>query len=94
MTEKKTHVILLSCGSFNPITRGHLHMFGKGGGDQSEPPVYPSAVTCLSRTRTGSEPASIVRERPEKRVTLHQLTLQRRSALPRKHAQSRSTIIS
>lgn len=30
MTETaKTHVILLSCGSFNPITRGHLHMFGK-----------------------------------------------------------------
>ncbi|CAF91057.1 unnamed protein product, partial [Tetraodon nigroviridis] len=29
MTEKKTHVILLSCGSFNPITRGHVHMFEK-----------------------------------------------------------------
>uniref|UniRef100_A0A3Q3VMM3 Nicotinamide/nicotinic acid mononucleotide adenylyltransferase 2 n=1 Tax=Mola mola TaxID=94237 RepID=A0A3Q3VMM3_MOLML len=29
MTETKTHVILLSCGSFNPITRGHLHMFEK-----------------------------------------------------------------
>uniref|UniRef100_A0A8C3G0Y3 Nicotinamide/nicotinic acid mononucleotide adenylyltransferase 2 n=1 Tax=Cyclopterus lumpus TaxID=8103 RepID=A0A8C3G0Y3_CYCLU len=28
MTENtKTHVILLSCGSFNPITKGHLHMF-------------------------------------------------------------------
>lgn len=25
----KTHVILLSCGSFNPITYGHIHMFGK-----------------------------------------------------------------
>uniref|UniRef100_A0A8B9LQ32 Nicotinamide/nicotinic acid mononucleotide adenylyltransferase 2 n=1 Tax=Astyanax mexicanus TaxID=7994 RepID=A0A8B9LQ32_ASTMX len=30
MTETaKTHVILLSCGSFNPITKGHIHMFGK-----------------------------------------------------------------
>uniref|UniRef100_A0A8C5GYQ6 Nicotinamide-nucleotide adenylyltransferase n=1 Tax=Gouania willdenowi TaxID=441366 RepID=A0A8C5GYQ6_GOUWI len=30
MTEsKKTHVILLSCGSFNPITKGHIHMFEK-----------------------------------------------------------------
>uniref|UniRef100_A0A673GN39 Nicotinamide/nicotinic acid mononucleotide adenylyltransferase 2 n=1 Tax=Sinocyclocheilus rhinocerous TaxID=307959 RepID=A0A673GN39_9TELE len=30
MTEtNKTHVILLSCGSFNPITRGHIHMFEK-----------------------------------------------------------------
>ncbi|KAI4872558.1 hypothetical protein NFI96_023210 [Prochilodus magdalenae] len=29
MTETtKTHVILLSCGSFNPITKGHIHMFG------------------------------------------------------------------
>ncbi|KAG7222917.1 hypothetical protein INR49_015983 [Caranx melampygus] len=28
MTETtKTHVILLSCGSFNPITKGHIHMF-------------------------------------------------------------------
>uniref|UniRef100_A0A673ZGY8 Nicotinamide-nucleotide adenylyltransferase n=1 Tax=Salmo trutta TaxID=8032 RepID=A0A673ZGY8_SALTR len=25
----KTHVILLSCGSFNPITKGHIHMFEK-----------------------------------------------------------------
>ncbi|XP_019730510.1 nicotinamide/nicotinic acid mononucleotide adenylyltransferase 2 [Hippocampus comes] len=25
----KTHVILLSCGSFNPITYGHIHMFEK-----------------------------------------------------------------
>lgn len=30
MTEaSKTHVILLSCGSFNPITKGHIYMFGK-----------------------------------------------------------------
>uniref|UniRef100_A0AAQ5ZVZ9 Nicotinamide/nicotinic acid mononucleotide adenylyltransferase 2 n=1 Tax=Amphiprion ocellaris TaxID=80972 RepID=A0AAQ5ZVZ9_AMPOC len=30
MTENtKTHVILLSCGSFNPITKGHIHMFEK-----------------------------------------------------------------
>nr|XP_019968898.1 PREDICTED: nicotinamide/nicotinic acid mononucleotide adenylyltransferase 2-like [Paralichthys olivaceus] len=30
MTEtSKTHVILLSCGSFNPITKGHVHMFEK-----------------------------------------------------------------
>ncbi|MED6256346.1 hypothetical protein ATANTOWER_024242 [Ataeniobius toweri] len=30
MTEtSKTHVILLSCGSFNPITKGHIHMFGE-----------------------------------------------------------------
>ncbi|KAJ8390415.1 hypothetical protein AAFF_G00108090 [Aldrovandia affinis] len=30
MTEAtKTHVILLSCGSFNPITKGHIHMFEK-----------------------------------------------------------------
>ncbi|KAI2667704.1 Nicotinamide/nicotinic acid mononucleotide adenylyltransferase 2 [Labeo rohita] len=30
MTETtKTHVILLSCGSFNPITKGHIHMFGE-----------------------------------------------------------------
>uniref|UniRef100_A0A3Q2GI12 Nicotinamide-nucleotide adenylyltransferase n=1 Tax=Cyprinodon variegatus TaxID=28743 RepID=A0A3Q2GI12_CYPVA len=30
MTEtSKTHVILLSCGSFNPITKGHIHMFEK-----------------------------------------------------------------
>ncbi|TWW73230.1 nicotinamide/nicotinic acid mononucleotide adenylyltransferase 2 [Takifugu rubripes] len=29
MTENKIHVILLSCGSFNPITRGHIHMFEK-----------------------------------------------------------------
>ncbi|XP_061586899.1 nicotinamide/nicotinic acid mononucleotide adenylyltransferase 2 [Cololabis saira] len=29
MTETKTHVILLSCGSFNPITKGHVHMFEK-----------------------------------------------------------------
>lgn len=29
MTETtKTHVILLACGSFNPITKGHIHMFG------------------------------------------------------------------
>ncbi|EMP34459.1 Nicotinamide mononucleotide adenylyltransferase 2 [Chelonia mydas] len=28
MTETtKTHVILLSCGSFNPITKGHIQMF-------------------------------------------------------------------
>jgi len=34
MTENaKTHVILLSCGSFNPITKGHIHMFGKMTGD-------------------------------------------------------------
>ncbi|XP_061549868.1 nicotinamide/nicotinic acid mononucleotide adenylyltransferase 2 [Phycodurus eques] len=25
----KSHVILLSCGSFNPITKGHIHMFEK-----------------------------------------------------------------
>ncbi|XP_056149641.1 nicotinamide/nicotinic acid mononucleotide adenylyltransferase 2 [Lampris incognitus] len=30
MTEAtKTHVILLSCGSFNPVTKGHIHMFEK-----------------------------------------------------------------
>ncbi|XP_043941200.1 nicotinamide/nicotinic acid mononucleotide adenylyltransferase 2 [Protopterus annectens] len=30
MTESsKTHVILLACGSFNPITKGHIHMFEK-----------------------------------------------------------------
>uniref|UniRef100_UPI001CD909B5 nicotinamide/nicotinic acid mononucleotide adenylyltransferase 2-like n=1 Tax=Solea senegalensis TaxID=28829 RepID=UPI001CD909B5 len=30
MTEtSKTHVILLSCGSFNPVTKGHVHMFEK-----------------------------------------------------------------
>ncbi|XP_023674846.1 nicotinamide/nicotinic acid mononucleotide adenylyltransferase 2 [Paramormyrops kingsleyae] len=30
MTEaSKTHVILLSCGSFNPITKGHIYMFEK-----------------------------------------------------------------
>eukprot|EP00064_Thunnus_orientalis_P017692 superscaffoldBa00003830_g17778 len=30
MTENtKTHVILLSCGSFNPITKGHIHMFDR-----------------------------------------------------------------
>uniref|UniRef100_G3NA40 Nicotinamide/nicotinic acid mononucleotide adenylyltransferase 2 n=1 Tax=Gasterosteus aculeatus TaxID=69293 RepID=G3NA40_GASAC len=30
MTERsQTHVILLSCGSFNPITKGHIHMFEK-----------------------------------------------------------------
>ncbi|XP_065809536.1 nicotinamide/nicotinic acid mononucleotide adenylyltransferase 2 isoform X2 [Labrus bergylta] len=30
MTETaKTHVILLSCGSFNPVTKGHIHMFEK-----------------------------------------------------------------
>uniref|UniRef100_A0A671PPU6 Nicotinamide/nicotinic acid mononucleotide adenylyltransferase 2 n=1 Tax=Sinocyclocheilus anshuiensis TaxID=1608454 RepID=A0A671PPU6_9TELE len=30
MTETtKTHAILLSCGSFNPITKGHIHMFEK-----------------------------------------------------------------
>lgn len=29
MTETtKTHVILLACGSFNPITKGHIQMFG------------------------------------------------------------------
>uniref|UniRef100_A0A8C9P6N2 Nicotinamide/nicotinic acid mononucleotide adenylyltransferase 2 n=1 Tax=Spermophilus dauricus TaxID=99837 RepID=A0A8C9P6N2_SPEDA len=28
MTETtKTHVILLACGSFNPITKGHIQMF-------------------------------------------------------------------
>lgn len=33
MTESsKTHVILLSCGSFNPITKGHIHMFGEAAG--------------------------------------------------------------
>lgn len=25
----KTHVILLSCGSFNPVTKGHIQMFGE-----------------------------------------------------------------
>lgn len=30
MTETtKTHVILLACGSFNPITKGHIQMFGQ-----------------------------------------------------------------
>lgn len=30
MTETtKTHVILLSCGTFNPITKGHIQMFGE-----------------------------------------------------------------
>lgn len=30
MTETtKTHVILLACGSFNPITKGHIQMFGE-----------------------------------------------------------------
>ncbi|TKC43927.1 hypothetical protein EI555_013146 [Monodon monoceros] len=30
MTETtKTHVILLACGSFNPITKGHIQMFAK-----------------------------------------------------------------
>lgn len=35
MTETtKTHVILLACGSFNPITKGHIQMFG----ESSRPP--------------------------------------------------------
>lgn len=91
MTETKTHVILLSCGSFNPITRGHVHMFGEGGsawGDQGSLHVYTSAVTCFSRTLTGSDSVSNVRA--EKRLMLHQLTLERERALPRKHAQSHS----
>ncbi|KAJ8794828.1 hypothetical protein J1605_018821 [Eschrichtius robustus] len=32
MTETtKTHVILLACGSFNPITKGHIQMFERDG---------------------------------------------------------------
>lgn len=64
MTENKTHVILLSCGSFNPITRGHVHMFGEegGGGDQSKPHVYTLVVTWLSRTFTRSDSVSNIGE--------------------------------
>lgn len=96
MTETKTHVILLSCGSFNPITRGHVHMFGEEGGG-----VGPggsglaacSRLSChvfqpnLNRFRFGVKCRT---GRPEKRVSLHQLTVQRERALPRKHAQSHS----
>ncbi|CAK7311109.1 Nicotinamide/nicotinic acid mononucleotide adenylyltransferase 2 [Vulpes lagopus] len=49
MTETtKTHVILLACGSFNPITKGHIQMFG----ESSRPPpeaasASPSRHLCF-----------------------------------------------
>lgn len=57
MTETtKTHVILLACGSFNPITRGHIQMFGqsrRGSG-------FPSGCLgrCWGALRSGSPTAS------------------------------------
>lgn len=46
MTETtKTHVILLACGSFNPITKGHIQMFG----ESSRPP--PRQLPPLSFPR-------------------------------------------
>lgn len=52
MTETtKTHVILLSCGSFNPITKGHIHMFGEyfaySGGEWMRELIFNSAVCCV-----------------------------------------------
>lgn len=64
MTESsKTHVILLSCGSFNPITKGHIHMFGeaagvgvveRGGGSGSVPMIWRDVGDTLgSNPRIG-----------------------------------------
>lgn len=94
MTENKTHVILLSCGSFNPITRGHVHMFGEGGGGLGG----SKQAACLHLSCHVVEPnlhafrfgVKYRRVRPERRVTLHQLALLGERALPRKHAQSHS----
>ena len=45
MTETtKTHVILLACGSFNPITKGHIQMFG----ESSRPPSEAASASLLS----------------------------------------------
>ena len=45
MTETtKTHVILLACGSFNPITKGHIQMFG----ESSRPPPETASASFLS----------------------------------------------
>lgn len=45
MTETtKTHVILLACGSFNPITKGHIQMFG----ESSRPPPETASASLLS----------------------------------------------
>lgn len=57
MTETKTHVILLSCGSFNPITRGHVHMFGEEGGGGDEIKATCMFTPQLSRVR--SEPEQV-----------------------------------
>lgn len=44
MTETtKTHVILLACGSFNPITKGHIQMFG----ESSRPPPEAASASFL-----------------------------------------------
>lgn len=53
MTETKTHVILLSCGSFNPITRGHVHMFGEGGRPGG---IKASCTFTPQLSRDGAEP--------------------------------------
>ncbi|XP_073886136.1 nicotinamide/nicotinic acid mononucleotide adenylyltransferase 2 isoform X3 [Macaca fascicularis] len=46
MTETtKTHVILLACGSFNPITKGHIQMFG----ESSRPPLEAASAPLLSQ---------------------------------------------
>ena len=46
MTETtKTHVILLACGSFNPITKGHIQMFG----ESSRPPPEAASASLLPR---------------------------------------------
>lgn len=84
MTETKTHVILLSCGSFNPITRGHVHMFGEegGGGTRSKRPAC-LRLSChvfdpnLNTFRFGVKRPRGRREKRER-------------ALPRQHAQSHS----
>lgn len=49
MTETtKTHVILLACGSFNPITKGHIQMFGEAPGGAARGPPGAAGPGRLS----------------------------------------------
>lgn len=61
-TSKKTEVVLLACGSFNPITNMHLRLF-------------ELAKDYLNATGRSNDPANLTAVRPCKRLILDTSTL-------------------
>lgn len=92
MTENKIHVILLSCGSFNPITRGHIHMFGEVGGRVCACVRVRATHRVFKRSKLPvcSDSESNIRDNEQKSALRSISARQREAALPWKHAQSHS----